>query len=301
MSPGSLDANIGQLCAATGGQLFYAPGDDVGTSLGSAIRTLRSAASAAEGETAGADPIFARAVRGGVEIVAEWSPASELGGADRVGRFVAALAMPLLMADDAEAWARAHALCTHRTSLVLVDEAGEVVEGMAQTRKVPLMAGVSARPSYSAFGRSADVLPMMDFGVVASRQGRIPAKEQRAPRRLQSIIPFELETKDFEQTLVRQFSRVAWDEIGDALTSGDLSGLSVEQCDLIAQVARKAGVAELADSLGYSVETVAAAMIAAFVGERISKRFARRVLSSTPEHVWRPLLLSRDHSRMPWE
>ena len=40
---GSLDANIGRLCAMTGGQIFYAPGDDVAAPLKSALKASKRA------------------------------------------------------------------------------------------------------------------------------------------------------------------------------------------------------------------------------------------------------------------
>jgi hypothetical protein len=37
----SLDANIGHLCAMTGGQVFYAPGTDVASAINSSITSLQ--------------------------------------------------------------------------------------------------------------------------------------------------------------------------------------------------------------------------------------------------------------------
>lgn len=148
VGPGSLDVNVGRLCAQTGGQLFFAKGDDVETPAREALNAVRLAGSVTKGKYKGKQPKTATAIRSGVEINVEWSGKAE--EADAVGRFAAEIAMPMLPPDAAEDWARAHALCTHRTSLILVDDAGEASDGLSQTRKVPLMATAANRRIASA-------------------------------------------------------------------------------------------------------------------------------------------------------
>lgn len=152
---GSLDANIGQLCAQTGGQLFYAAGDDVAAPLARAFATLRQTGGAVEGVCTSGSPVSVAAVRGGVAINASWSDAMELTKADAVGRYAAALALPLMSTEQADTWAVNHTLCTHRISLILIDDAGETVNALSQMRKVPLMSEPKAlRRSHSSIGEA---------------------------------------------------------------------------------------------------------------------------------------------------
>jgi hypothetical protein len=57
-----------------------------------------------------------------------------------VAALAAALLLPALTEEEAARLAEAEGLVTHLTSLILVDEAGTVVEGIPATRKVPLPA-----------------------------------------------------------------------------------------------------------------------------------------------------------------
>ena len=139
---GSLDANVGHLCALTGGQVFYAPDQDVSSPLKSALEALRTPGDASKGQMGETGPEHVVALRGGITIEANWTADQNLNGpfsADAVGRFAAALAIPILGAEQTQAWACAHGLCTHATSLILVDEVSQPTEGFSQMRKVPMM------------------------------------------------------------------------------------------------------------------------------------------------------------------
>ena len=67
---------------------------------------------------------------------------------DALGRYAAALALPLLDTDAARSIAAAHCLCSHMTSLVLVDEVGEATNMLPEMRKIPLMAPKRSQMSY---------------------------------------------------------------------------------------------------------------------------------------------------------
>jgi hypothetical protein len=180
VGPQSLDANIGHLCALTGGQVIFAPGRDVASALRSAFSALRHVGAAVEGEVTEAGPTSLSALRGGVRLRAEWLPLKQETAfdCDAIGRLSAALALPLLHAETAEAFARAHSLCTHMTSLVLVDTAGEATEGFSRMRKVPLMASM---PSSSAIlsQLAPDLSPMAPVSMSS-----MPADPFIPPRRL---------------------------------------------------------------------------------------------------------------------
>ena len=121
----------------------FGAGRDVGSSLRSAFAGLRVSGEPIQGQVTKSGPKNLTCRRGGVNIRAEWlKDAKTLENPDMaqsVGRYAAALALPLMGDVAAEAWARSHSLCTHMTSLVLVDDAGEVSQGFSQMRKLPMM------------------------------------------------------------------------------------------------------------------------------------------------------------------
>ncbi|WIM12547.1 VIT domain-containing protein [Enhydrobacter sp.] len=134
----SLDAMVGHLAASTGGQAFVAAGDDVGPAVAAALDAMRRGSKPLDGKVSGGQPTNLLAMRGGVSIKADWSVETSDAPCDAVGRFAAALALPLVSEEQAESLAVAHGLTCHLTSLVLVDEVGEALGGLPLTRKVPL-------------------------------------------------------------------------------------------------------------------------------------------------------------------
>lgn len=293
VGPGSLDANIGQLCAMTGGQLFYAAGDDVAASLALAFSALRKGGRAAEGRVSAGAPERMVALRGGVEITAEWSEAMELRGADAVGRFAAALALPLLGAEAAEDFARAHGLCTHRTSLVLVDEAGEVVEGMAQQRKVPLMAARYAAADLrsrrgsvivdSFSGNSEGVLPMLSrMRIMVDEDATIGFRE---------VVPSFMKPTIPPEDLRQMFAGLRWDALGDELLKGIVGSLDKPQQNAVAELSASDPIARFAAGAGLPAATVVLALIADLIDDRLARRFVKRAFKGLSVADWAHLRL----------
>jgi hypothetical protein len=290
---GSLDANIGQLCAMTGGQVFYAAGDDVAASLSLAFAALRQRGGAVEGRVVAAAPERVVALRGGVEITVEWSEAMALRGADAVGRFAAALALPLLGAEAAEDFARAHGLCTHRTSLVLVDEAGEVVEGMAQQRKVPLMAarfaaGVRQEAEMPAFSASfkessRGIRPLISRKrIVVDHDAALGLAEDVSAHIAPVIAPDDLR---------QMFAGLRWDALCDELLAGDVSSLDTVQRNAVLQISAVDRIARFAAAAGLPVTAVALALIADLIDDRLARRFVRQVFRGLTVADWGHLRL----------
>jgi len=139
----SLDANVGHLCAMTGGDLFYAPDAQVSACVRLAMNSKRSSAVLREIDEHEGRPIQLRYGVGGVDVTANWT--DEIGGSgDRdVGRFAAGLCLGQLTEEAGITLALAEGLCSQATSLILVDDAGEASEGLSETRKIPLMAAPS--------------------------------------------------------------------------------------------------------------------------------------------------------------
>ena len=140
----SLDANIGHLCANSGGQVYYASNDDVASILNEALKNLRRTDAAIKGKAGERYPASLKTVRGSAEITAKWSVEKDKTGklSDPIGRYAASLALPLLEPKMAQDFAALHCLSTHNTSLVLVDDEGEVSDALPEMRKVPLMHSV---------------------------------------------------------------------------------------------------------------------------------------------------------------
>ena len=290
---GSLDANIGQLCAMTGGQVFYAAGDDVAASLALAFAALRQCGRAVEGSVAGSGPEKLVALRGGVEISAVWSDAMELRVADAVGRFAAALALPLFGAEQAEDWARSHGLCTHRTSLVLVDEAGEVVEGMAQQRKVPLMAARHA----AGVPRSGGVLAYSESVAESSRAVRPMLSRMRimvdedAKIGLSESVPAFLKTIVSPDDLRQMFAGLRWDALCDEFEKGNVGSLDKAQQDAVSRIAASDPIAHFASVADLPPATVVLALIADLIDDRLARRFVKQTFKGLSVSDWAHLRL----------
>src|SRR5690606_22666246 len=82
-------------------------------------------------------------------------PAGEPVLSRAVAALAAGLALPALDSEAAAALSEAEGLVTHLTSLVLVDEAGEVADGLPATRKVALPTPHAHHHLASSFPHSA--------------------------------------------------------------------------------------------------------------------------------------------------
>lgn len=301
--PGSLDANIGHLCALTGGQVFYAPGRDVASSLRSAFAGLRVSGEPIQGQVNKSGPKTLTCRRGGVNIRAEWlKDAVTLENpelAQCVGRYAAALALPLMGEFAAEGWARSHSLCTHMTSLVLVDDAGEVSQGFSQMRKVPIMeptrVALRSEPSVRCYPMSAsdwsDNAPQRRSMISYSEDYTIisaPTKPRKGPSLAASILARMLPAAPKAERF-QIFAGFAWDRFGDDLLAFDLTILTVQQIDLL-QKLEDLLIAK-AKSQGNAVfgrdhaRIFALGLIAESQGDRLANRFARRALKYAPAWV----------------
>lgn len=319
VGPGSLDANIGHLCAMTGGQLFYVPGANVAAALHSALLSLRSPSKPVEGYVTKGQPESLMVQRGGVTIRAAWQRANVKANDDQfqaVGRFAAALALPLLSQDKALAWATSHNLCTHMTSLVLVDHDGAAVSGFSRMRKVPVMASFAARhqvtPNHGAmaFLKKAAVpvqssMPS-DSRVASPLHGppraaprNLSVSERPAPvskdanaiKSIRALWSRLLSGRDQPKKSLTSalFIGFAWDIWGDQLLAGSFGSLSADRrlvldnlADQLRQVPNSITVPELDRA---KLEVWALGLIARQLSERLASRFARRALLDAPEWI----------------
>jgi hypothetical protein len=226
--------------------------------------------------------------------------------AQSVGRYAAALALPLLSDVAAEAWARSHSLCTHISSLVLVDEAGEVSQGFSQMRKVPMM---EARMADVGLSRPRAIgEPLM-----RSTDGdRLFSASYRAPETLNRVLPrltqvstpapkkpgpgigsiakiiARLLPAAPDQDRFQIFAGFTWDRFGDDLLAHDLISLTPSQIevlqgleDQLVAAAKTQGNIALENG---QATIFALGLIAQSQGGRLASRFARRALKDAP--VW---------------
>ncbi|OYU75094.1 MAG: hypothetical protein CFE32_15570, partial [Alphaproteobacteria bacterium PA3] len=125
----SLEARLGHLVAETGGHMFIASGEDIGRQLQALLSTLRQAR--VEHFRQRKPLSGAQALRNNVKMVACWgeedgdAAQSQLLPQAAVAAAAAAIGLPMLKRKEAEALAIRDGLITRRTSLLLVDEAGE--------------------------------------------------------------------------------------------------------------------------------------------------------------------------------
>jgi hypothetical protein len=279
----SLEANVGHLSASTGGEIFVASGNDLTTVLVDALRSLRVPYVAPEPMSGRVHEASAR--RGGMIIKALWNDASSEGGgpASIDTRAVAAVAtslvLPALSTEAAALLAEAEGLVTHLTSLVLVDEAGDVQETIPATRKIALPTPRAAMAPAFAARRH----------VVAARACEEATGGSRAPRRARSMLgglaeffsaspADEIEAYDRDRDLSRVARSIDWDLAPQKLQSGDLSLLPGYAERAIRQAAADGHVVALARTLGLDPVVLVVGLVAyASRKHRSAARLARAI------------------------
>lgn len=263
----SLEANVGRLAALTGGQIVLATGAaDAAAAVRIAIASVRRPKPPFQIETWPLDRAAVHA--GGAIVEASWgrggAPAVEPEFGAAVGALAAAIAIPFLREDQAVKVATDHGIVCHLTSLVLVDEAGAVQEGLPAQRKVPLMAARSGVDS--------------DFGVVfgecasidSYQEARVPRRRARGARGAGQVYP---------PSLSEAAKRIDWSANPEALRRGDLTGLPPEVAELVLAASEVPEVLSLATPHGNAVAVVIALIAESMGGsDRAAARLARAVL-----------------------
>lgn len=282
----SLDAMIGHLAALTGGHVFAAAQNGVESAIESALATMRSRAERLTGRIHDDWPESLVVCRGGVSIAVKWVEDSEGPDADSAGRFAAALALPLLEEEAASAFAASHGLCTHLTSLILIDEAGGEAQGVPEMRKVPL-ATPAGNISFAHMPPCAEQ-PYAGFAeqraprfIQASRMPSIedlPLRAQFLPRAKRSLPPNPL------AGLARS---IEWDRGGNALSMGDLSSLSFWVRMRVKLLGRLPALRALAMALQKDAALVVIGLLAELVADtdRTAARLARLIVDGAPDSL----------------
>jgi hypothetical protein len=277
----SLEANVGHLSASTGGEIFVASGNDLTTVLVDALRSLRVPYVAPE--PISGRVLAASARRGGMIIEASWKDASSEGAepASIDMRAVAAVAtslvLPALTTEAAAVLAEAEGLVTHLTSLVLVDEAGDVQESLPATRKIALPTPRTAMAACAVAGAAPELDARARGGLHAAKRARSMLGDIGG---LFSPPPDGMLRADFveETDLSSIAGTIVWDEAPHKLQSGDLSMLPGYAEHAIREAAAHSHVAALAHTLGLDPVVLVIGLLAyAARKHRSAARLARAI------------------------
>jgi hypothetical protein len=276
----SLDAMIGHLASITGGQVFYAQGHDVGPAVRSAIASMRSPGASVVGSALDGDPVTVSVARGGVRIEATWKRTPTDQTLDAIGRYSASLALPLLEEQQATKLAVGHGLCSHLTSLVLVDEDGDTTDGMPEMRQVPLALSAGENIAYCLDSAPLAGLRKLDAATMAS----FGLNRLEASMRVTDTDPL---SRWLHRSRLHESSRASidWDRLAIALLAGDLSGLTASQREAVRRLAQSKPVVELAKAMGVDPVRIAIALLAEMENSRTAQRLARRTLARAPESL----------------
>lgn len=153
MGAEALEAKVGYLAAMSGGQMFPCFGDDTPTMIAEAVRSMRGVSPPIT-MTTGRPQKITRTV-GGINIGVEWKANQKKAqDVDGVSQLAAYLAIAGMETSQASTYAAEEGIVTHLTSIALVDDAGEAVNGIPAQRKVPL--------SEPAGGAQASMLGFLD-------------------------------------------------------------------------------------------------------------------------------------------
>ena len=294
----SLEANVGYLAALTGGDIFVPAGDDVADVLVAAFDSLRTPFHLPRKVDLYLDHV--QAVRGNASLKAHWRPRTM--PADRslheraVAAIAASLALPFLDEEAASQLAEAEGLVTHLTSLVLVDEAGEVQQGVPAGRKNGLptprtlqdaMPSVCAEPmppepSYCSRSVSAslgDIEPKYNRPA-----GNLAAALGARGRRAAYNDLFGVDSSAAAIDLSRIGTSLAWDSEPNRLLAGDLSAIDPDAALLIERAAELPEVVALAKKLGVAPVVLVIALLARAQASmsRSAWRIARTVFGNKP-------------------
>jgi hypothetical protein len=317
----SLAANVGHLAALTGGQIFVSSGLDLPEVVQRAIASMRAPRLRQTRVPRGLPVSTAEALAGGMRIGARWSLPGQAAPVpdEEVSRAVAAyaawLALPRLEEEDAAALAEAEGVVCHLTAMVLVDEAGEVQDGLPAQRKVPLMTPRTVQSQRHLRAVVSPDMPMVSaslppmaldldgpkFCMRAAPEDGGPLREDHSPKMRRAFVPRERTPPAAPGLLTRALrrfrrpnlrdlrGRVDWSSNPDALQRGEWHGILPP--DVLAKLqamAKRAEVRQLAVRIGITAEIVALALLARAEAksDRGAARLARAILGpADPAHV----------------
>lgn len=298
----SLEANVGHLAAATGGQVFVVTGEDLSDALVTCLAALRHPGGtprAIEGELRRLE-----LRRSGQRVSIEWRAPVQTVEDGQLARAVAAvsagLAIAVLEPEAATALATAEGLVTHLTSLVLVDEEGAVQEGQPASRRVALPTPRTAFASRALHELYSDVSQERMARAMPAPMPRASvempsAAPSRAPRRgppvgappprpaaPEATPPLAARPPRQALDLSGIVREIAWNTAPQQLRAGDLSSLPPHVAVAVRAAAADPAVSGLAARLRLEPVVLVLALLARAASDRSAARFAKSVLGDGP-------------------
>lgn len=179
--------------------------------------------------------------------------------------------------------AEAEGLVTHLTSLVLVDEEGEVQEGLPATRRIalPYPGGAFAEMSAACLGPPAPCAPAPSYG---------PRKAKRTASFRGAMLSVDSPRPASRSQFLRDMA-IDWDVSPNQLLAGDLSALDPDDVTRIGMIAALPEIVAFAKNKSIEPIVLVIALIAhcQSSGNRSAERIARAVLGGRVTEEMRKL------------
>ena len=235
---------------------------------------MRCPAACLVGKVSNDKPISLSTMRAGISISVAWEAASTEHPTDAVGRYASSLALPLFDEPQAISLAVEHGLCSHLTSLVLVDEEGRALDGLPEMRKVPLAA------THMADRRSAHEILADSISNHSPELISAPSKNRFRQRRESDGRAWLCQLRD-----QRPAWEIDWDRLANTLLAGDLSGLTKTQRQALHGLARSKPIVDLATAMNVDPISIAVALLAETTQNRMPQRLGRRTRKTPRQRI----------------
>ena len=308
----SLEAGLGSLVAETGGQMFIASGEDVDQQVLAAMSALRSARDQRAAINWPAEKV--RLVRNNLSIEARFDSgateetSSQLIDPCAVAAAAISLVLPLIPTKMSGRLAEQEGILTRKTSLILVDEAGERQKGLPAFRKVSLAEPrVASKGRKSSFEHSSNMFYDISFAsidIATPSRGRITNKLARSDRGSAASRLFDRVSRWLGRTTLRELRDILQNDIrtlasepdfdwaGHApqLASGDVSCLPPFTQVIITSMAEKRPIQDLAILLAIDRFTIVLGLAALSISrtDHHAKRIAQYLLGDWQHRLPKP-------------
>ncbi|CAN1566745.1 vWFA domain containing protein [Sphingomonadaceae bacterium] len=308
----SLEARLGSLVAETGGQIFIASGEDVNQQVLAAMSALRGARDQRAAVSWPAEKVDL--VRNNLLIEAQFGSGSkgetsfQLIDPCAVAAAAIGFVLPITPPEMAGQLAEQEGILTRRTSLILVDEAGESQKGLPAFRKISLArTSVGVTSGGSGFERESRRFNEISFAstnIATPRRRHLTNKLTPTNRGLAASRLFDWVSRWFGRTTLSELrdilhndirklaSEPGFDWAGHApqLASGDASCLPPFTQVIIASIAEKRPIQDLAIRLAMDKPTVVIFLAALSISrtDHHAKRIAQHLLGDWRHRLPKP-------------
>jgi hypothetical protein len=158
----ALEANISHLASVSGGQTFISFGMETERDIAAAINSMGHLAQALPASASRPGNVTKNI--GGVAVTAKWTASKKtFEEIDGLSAFAAYFALSAMTEESGAIYSAEEGLVSHLTSIVLVDEAGEAVDGIPAQRKVALEESASSIRSFMAAGPAPMAAAAMSY------------------------------------------------------------------------------------------------------------------------------------------